>query len=117
MIRVMVCEEDVPELRQRYVGEHKLTGDAVAAIDHVRCVVDKYDLSRRRGRLSWPWSAARTEEDQLHLVALPRRWPRPERRPRESRCPEKNLASIDSHTHVSPYRPPLASDQQANALS
>src|SRR6185436_17903855 len=97
MVRVMVRQENVPESRQWHAGEYELARNTVATIDHVSRVVEEYDLCWRGARLSWPRSTSRAEEDQLHLVALPGRRPRPEGRTGHGCCPNEKSASIDSH--------------------
>jgi len=93
----MMGEEDMPEPRQWHTSEYELAGDSIPTINHVRCVVDEYDLCRRRTRLSWPRSAPRAEKDQLHLVALRGHWTRQESGTGNGRCPNEKTASIDSH--------------------
>jgi hypothetical protein len=113
----MVRKENVPESRHGHTGEYELAGNTVATIDHIRRVLDEYDLSGCGARLSWPRPASRAEKDQLHLAAsLPSRRPRPEGRTGHDRCPDEKSASIDSHLRVSSY--PMnkvrGSSQQAN---
>ena len=100
----MVRNENVPESREGNAGEYELAGNPIATIDHVRRIVDEYDLRWRGPRFSWPRATSRAEEDQPHLVAaLPGRRPRPSGRAGNGR-PDEKSASIDSHLCVSrPY--------------
>ena len=68
VVRVMVGDEDVPQLLER-PGDHELPGNPVAAVDDVRRTVDD-DHLRRRSWPSWPWSAAGAKQDQPCLIAL-----------------------------------------------
>src|SRR5438874_342255 len=71
VIRMMVRNEDVPELGQGHSGEDELARHAIAAVDDIRRVIGNDYLSRGRARLPRPWSAARPEEDQASPGALP----------------------------------------------
>jgi hypothetical protein len=70
VIRVVVRQKDVAQRRQWHIGKHKLTGHAVAAVDHIRGVVSDNDLGRRRTRLARPWSTTSPEEDQSRPCRL-----------------------------------------------
>jgi len=60
---VLVRDEDVTNHRQRHSGKHKLSCDAVAAIDHVRGVVRDDHLRSGGTRLARPGTASRSKEN------------------------------------------------------
>jgi len=65
-----VRDEDVSNERQRHIGQHKLTRDAVAAVNHIRRVVGDDDLRRRGTDFSRPWTASGPEENEPGAITL-----------------------------------------------
>src|SRR6266478_4473103 len=100
VIRVVVRDENVSQVRQRNTGEHQLARDAIAAIDHVRTVVRDDDLSGRRADLSRPGATTRAEQDEPGLAVLPFRAARQPRRTDQQGGACESSASADRGTHV-----------------
>jgi hypothetical protein len=80
-----VRDENVPQRRQRDVGQHKLTRDAIPAIDHIGAIVADDHLRRCGACLPRTRSAAGAEQDESRF------------RPRGSRLCRSRERRNDTH--------------------
>ena len=94
--RMVMRDEDVTQRRERHSGQHQLTCNAVAAVDHVRGVVADDHLRRGRPRPLRPRSSCRSEENQPRDPRLRGRGSISHRARRGDRA-QKRTTADDSH--------------------
>src|SRR5688572_18951314 len=74
MVRVVMRDKDMPQRGKRYSRKHKLSRDAVSAIDDIGNAVADDDLSGPRTRRSWPRATARAQQNQSGRTRLSRNY-------------------------------------------
>jgi hypothetical protein len=73
---MMVCDQDVPQLRKRHACRDKLPGNAVTAIDDIRGIIDEDDLGGRNSVCARAWATTSAEQNETSLsrVLSPEGW-------------------------------------------
>jgi hypothetical protein len=64
VVRMMMGDENVPDVRQRHAGENQLARHAIAAVDDIGVVAEEDHLRGRGALLPRPRAAGGPEEDQ-----------------------------------------------------